>query len=224
MKVQSVFKLLALAGAMAVAGGAQAQSAGQWFGKVGINKITPVVDSGDVSAPALPHSKAAVGADTQPIIVGGYAITDNITAELDLGLPYKHELYGAGAIEGTGKLGEVQSLPPTAFIQYRFFEPKAALRPYVGLGLTYAWFRRTTGSGQMTALTNTGGPATTFKIDNKVAGTVQLGLAYNFSEKWFADVVFTKTYLKTQVHFSTGQWQDMTLDPKAVNFGIGYKF
>jgi outer membrane protein len=224
IRLNSVVKMLALAAAMAAASGASAQSAGQWTVKAGVNKITPHVESGDISAPALPGSKADVGSDTKPILVFGYGLTDNISAELDLGLPYKHEIYGAGAIEGTGKLGTVEALPPTAFIQYRFFEPKAMLRPYVGLGLTYAYFQKATGSGQMTALTNTGGAPTTFKIDNKLVGSVQLGLAVNVNERWYVDAAVVKTFLKTRVNFSTGQTQDMTLNPQAVSIGVGYKF
>jgi outer membrane protein len=226
MKLRSnqAVKMLALAAAMAVASSASAQSAGQWTAKLGLNKITPKVESGDVSAPALPGSKVDVGSDTQPVLVFNYGLTDNISVEAALGTPYKHELYGAGAIQGTGKLGSVEALPPTVFIQYRFFQPKTTVRPYVGLGLTYAYFMKAKGSGQLTALTNTGGEATTFKNDNKVTGTLQAGVVYNINERWFADLAVTKTFLKTTAHFSTGQTQEITLDPQAVSFGIGYKF
>lgn len=217
-------KLLALAAAMTLASTASAQSAGQWTVKAGVNKITPKVESGDVSAPALPHSKAAVDSDTQPVFIIGYGLTDNITAELDLGLPYKHTISGAGAIEGTGKLGTVEALPPTLFIQYHFFSPAAKVRPYLGLGATYAYFQKATGSAQMTAITNTGGTATTFKLDNKLAATLQAGVSVALNERWYIDAAVAKTYLKTVVKFSTGQTQDMKLDPVAINIGIGYKF
>ena len=221
-------QLIALIGfgvTMAASGAASAQSAGQWTAKLGINKITPQVESGDISPPALPGSKGDVDADTKPIFVFGYGITDNISAELDLGVPYKHTVSGAGAVKGIGNIGTVEALPPTAFIQYRFFDPKATVRPFVGAGLTYAYFQKARGSGELTAITNIGtGAATTFKIDNKFAGTVQAGVAYNINERWFADVVFTKTWLKTDVHFSSGQYHWIKLDPQAVNVGIGYKF
>ncbi len=224
LSLNSAVKVLAMMAAMVAASSASAQAAGDWTAKLGINKITPKVESGDVSAPALPGTKADVGANTRPILVFGYGITDNISAELDLGYPYKHTLYGAGSIQGTGKIGTVQSLPPTAFIQYRFFKPEAMLRPYVGVGLTYAYFNKETGSGALTALTNTGGAPSTFRIDNKVAGTLQAGLVYNINSNWYADLTVTKSYLKTKVKFSTGQTQDMTLDPVAMAIGIGYKF
>ena len=225
LRLNSVVNMLALAAAMVAASSASAQSAGQWTAKIGAAEITPKVDSGDVSAPALPGTKADVGSNTQPIFVIGYGLTDNISAELDLGLPYKHKLYGAGAIAGTGELGTVEALPPTALIQYRFFEPKAMLRPYVGVGITYAYFQKATGSGQLTAVSNTGSSTpTTFKLDNKVAATLQLGLVVNINERWYVDGAVTKTFLKTKVNFSTGQTQDMTLNPQSVSLGVGYKF
>jgi len=224
VRLHSVVKMLVVAASMAAAAGASAQAAGQWTAKLGLNKITPKVESGDISAPSLPGSKGDVGPDTKPILVFDYGLTDNISAELDLGLPYKHTLYGAGAIQGTGALGTVEALPPTAFIQYRFFEPSAMFRPYLGLGATYAYFRKATGSGKMTALTNPGGPPTTFKLDNKFAPALQVGVTVNLNEQWFVDAAFVKTYLKTTAHFSTGQHQDMTLNPQAVSIGVGYKF
>lgn len=226
MKVclHNAVKVLALAATMTAASMASAQSAGQWTAKLGINLLTPKVDSGDLSAPALPHTKAAIGSDTEPVLIFAYGLTDNISVELPLGLPYKHTLYGAGAIEGVGKLGTSEVLPATALIQYRFLEPKAKVRPYVGVGATYAMFQKATGSGQMTTLIDVGGPPATFKMANKLGATLQAGVVAAINERWFADLTVTKTYLKTKATFSTGQTQDIRLDPLGVSFCIGYKF
>ena len=226
MKVllNTTVKMLALAAAMTVASSASAQSAGQWTAKFGVNKITPKVESGDLSAPALPHTKADVGSDTQPVLVFDYGLTDNITVEIPLGLPYKHTLYGAGAIAGTGKLGSSTVLPVTTLVQYRFFDPKASVRPYLGAGATFAYFTKTTGSGQLTALLDVGGPAATFKVKNKLAATLQAGVAVAINDRWFADVGVTKTFLKTTASFSTGQTQEIKFDPLGVSVSVGYKF
>ena len=226
MKVlfNTTVKMLALAAAMAVASSASAQGAGQWTAKLGVNKITPKVESGDLSAPALPHTQADVGSDTQPVLVFDYGMTDNITLEIPLGLPYKHTLYGAGAIAGTGKLGTSEVLPATALVQYRFFDPKASVRPYLGAGATFAYFTKTAGSGQLTALLDVGGPAATFKVKNKLAATLQAGVTVAINERWFADVGVTKTFLKTTASFSTGQTQEIKFDPLGVSVSVGYKF
>lgn len=223
--MKSSIKRLVLAAAMAVAGSASAQSAGQWTVMTGLNKITPKVDSGDISAPALPGSKVNVDSSTRPVLMATYGYTDNLSVQAALGLPYKHELSGAGAIAGTGNLGTFKALLPTVFGQYRFFEPKSMVRPYVGLGLTYAYFFDATGSGQLTSVTNIGSTApTTFKVDNKFALTGQIGVAVSFNDRWFADLSFTKTKLKTDLTFSSGQHQDIRLDPATIGFGVGYKF
>ena len=222
--IKNVATLALAAAALTAAAGASAQSAGQWSVKAGVAEITPQVTSGDISAPALPHTKADVGPNSQPILTIAYSFTDNISAELDLGLPFKHKIYGAGAIQGTGQLGSVKVLPPNALIQYRFFKPESIFRPYIGLGAAYAYFADETGSGQLTAITQTGLSPVTFSIKNKLAPTVQLGLVINMNERWFADFAYTKTRLRTEVTYSTGQKQDMTLDPKSVSMGIGYKF
>ena len=203
---------------------AYAQSAGQWSAKLGVTKITPKVDSEDVTPPALPGTRSDVGPDTQLTFAIAYSLTDNVVLELDLGLPYRHKIYGAGSIQGVGQLATVKALPPTLFAQYRFFKPDATLRPYVGLGATYAYFADETGSGQLTAISDIDGPPTTFSIKNKLAATGLVGLIYNFNERYFADVFVSKTWLKTQVSFSSGQTQQMTLNPQAYGFCVGYKF
>ncbi|ALK99012.1 membrane protein [Massilia sp. WF1] len=226
MKVsKNVVKLLVAAGALAVATGAAAQSKGQFTVSVGVNQLKPDVESGPISAPALPNSLGDVGKDTQPVAVITYGLTDNISVESAVGTPYKHKIYGAGAIAGTGQLGTVEAMPAIALLQYRFLSPSSRIRPYVGIGLAYAYFQKETGSFAMTALTNPGGgTATTFSIDNKWTYAGQLGLQYNVNEKWFANASYIKTRLRTDVHFSTNQHQHMKLDPDSFILSVGYKF
>ena len=146
---------------------ALAQSAGTWLARVGATTITPSVTSGNMTAPSFAGTKSDVGAASQ--VSGGvtYFYTDNVSVDLPLALPFKHKLYGAGALAAAGQIGEVQSLPMTVFLQYRFMDANSQFRPYVGLGATYAYFSNAVGSGALTAMTNPGGPATTLKVDSK---------------------------------------------------------
>lgn len=224
IRLNTWVNMLALATGMAAASGASAQSVGQWYGMVGVNKIMPKVESGEVSAPALPNSTAGVGNDTKPIFNIGYMLTDHISTQLDLGVPYTSDFYGTGALQGSGKIGKADVLPPTVFVQYRLFQPNATIRPYAGVGLSYVWFRKETGSGALTSLLNTGGPGTSFSLDNKWAGNVQLGTTVAINQRWFVDASVIKTWLKTQATYSTGQTQGITLDPISFNVSIGYRF
>ena len=226
MKVRfnRVVKTLVAASALVCAASASAQSAGQWTAKFGFNQLTPKVESGDLSAPALPNTKASVDRDIQPVVIIAYGITDNISLEGALGTPYKQSIKGAGSIAGIGEIATVEALPPTLFAQYRFFSPTATFRPFVGIGATYAYFMKERGSGKLTALTNPGGAPTTMNIDNKFTYTGQIGVAMNINERWFTDVTVNKSRLRTVAHFSTGQTQNMKLDPVAVVVAVGYKF
>lgn len=210
--------------ALALPGRAHAQAPGQWTGKYGISRITPKVDSGDVTAPALPGTKVDVGANTQPIVGIGYGLTDHLSLELVLGTPYTHKLSGAGAIQGTGVLATVKVLPPTLFIQYSPFKPDAVLRPYLGVGVTYVEFADEAGSAALTAISDIGGPTTRFSIADKWTGTVKAGLVWQCGGRWYLDLAYSKTALDTDVRYSSGQTQQLGLDPQSVSIGLGYRF
>ena len=223
-RIATAVKVAILTLSLGVATTASAQVAGTWLVKAGYNRISPDVSSGNLSAASLPGTKIDVESADAAIVTFGYMFTNNISAELYLGTAYKHKIVGAGAIDGVGKIGSVDVLPPTLFAQYRFLEASSAFRPYVGLGVTYARFERERGSAVLTAITNPGGAPTTMTIKNKVGFTPQIGVTYALTEKWFADAAVSKTYLKTTTTLSTGQKIDTKLDPMAVNLSIGYRF
>ena len=228
MKYQ--MKFVAVAAALMAAGSVCAQSAGSWMVRAGVTTVAPVGPSENLSAPSLyipgtdTGSQTSTGSNTQ--LGGGitYMVTDNISVDVPLALPFKHKLYGAGAIEGVGQIGEVQALPLTVFLQYRFLEANAKFRPYVGLGATYAYFFDETGSGKLTATTNPGGAPTTLTVDSKWGMTAQLGATISLNDKWFVDMHYTKSNLSTTTHFSTGQHLDIGLDPASFGVEVGYKF
>lgn len=231
MKTQLKF-LAVTAAAMFAAGSVCAQTAGTWMVRAGVTTLAPSVNSGCLSKPdfgndpsgALGCSRTDVSSDSQ--LAGGitYMYTDNISFDVPLALPFKHKIIGAGSLTGAGDMGEVQALPMTVFLQYRFLDAKAKFRPYVGLGATYAYFFNETGSGRLTATTNPGGPPTSFTVDAKFILTPQIGATLALNDKWFIDVFYSKAKLSTTTHFSTGQSMNADLDPAAYGIAVGYKF
>lgn len=202
-----------------------AQTAGTWMARVGVTTIAPDVTSGFLSAPDyMGGTKADVSSDTQ--LSGGvtYMYTDHVSVDVPFALPFTHKIIGDGALKGAGDLAEVKALPITVFLQYRFMEANAKFRPYVGLGLTYAYFFDEQGSGKLTATTNPGGPPTSLSVDSKWALTPQIGATIAIGEKWFIDLHYSKSNLKTTNHFSTGQTLDIALDPVSYGIDVGYKF
>ena len=216
--------LLAL-GAAFSAMPAAAQTAGSVMVRAGATQIKPNVTSGELSPPSLPNTTASVSSDTQ--LAGGitYMVTNNIAIDLPLSLPFKHEINGDGAIAGVGKIAEVKALPITLLGQYRFLEPDAKLRPYVGAGVTYAKFYKAQSTAALSVLTG-GTPAnpTTIEVKSKCAATVQLGASFAIDKRWFVDAFVARTFLKTRATLSTGQTLDMKLDPNSYSLAVGYTF
>lgn len=218
-------KLLLITLAAGCAASAQAQSAGSWMLRGGVTNITPSVSSGDLTAPSLPHTQAAVGDSTR--LSGGvtYMVDDHISVDLPLALPFKHDISGDGAIAGAGKIGDVKALPITLLGQWRFLEPNAKFRPYLGAGVTYAKFYHAHATSTLSAITGgLPGNPTTLSIDSKWAPTFQLGATLALNERWFLDASYTYTPLKTRTTLSTGQTLDIKLNPSSVSLAIGYKF
>jgi outer membrane protein len=211
--------------AMVWCSGANAQSARTWFLKGGINTITPVVSSGDLSASSLPGTRVDVKSATSLIVTATYMVTDNVSVEAYGGLPYEHEVVGAGALANVGKLGTVKQVSPTVFAQYRFMQAESVFRPYIGLGVTYAYFYGEEGSAALTALTNPGSDIPTrLKAESAWGLSPQVGLNLKINSKWFIDASIVKTFLKTTNSLSTGQSVEVKLDPVSINASLGYRF
>ena len=223
--MKQTLKLSLVALALVAGSAAQAQSAGTWMARVGATGIYPQVSSGDLSPPAWPNTQTDVSSDWS--LGGGitYMITDNWSVDVPLALPFTHTLTGAGAIAGVGTIGTTKALPLTVWGQYRFGEAKAAFRPYLGAGLTYAYFYDENATNTLNALSG-GTPSnpTTFSIESKFALGVQAGATYAFNERWFLDGMVGYTWLKNTTTLSTGQTQQMTLNPVSVALAIGYRF
>jgi outer membrane protein len=210
---------------LVLAAAAQAQSQGSVLVRLGATQIKPDVKSGDLSAPSFPGTKADIEADTQPTAGLTYMLSDHLALDLPLAAGFKHDIVGDGAIAGVGKIGEVRALPVTLMLQYRFFPAAAPLRPYIGIGPTYAKFYKARSTAALSALTG-GTPAnpTTLSIDSKWAVTGQVGLHASLAPRWALDVTVLKTALKTRTTLSTGQTLDAKIDPWSFCVGVGYRF
>ncbi|MBL8286415.1 MAG: OmpW family protein [Rubrivivax sp.] len=211
--------------ACAFSGTALAQAAGSITLRGGATQIAPDVTSGDLSAPSFPGTKADVKSDTQPTAGITWMLNDQVAIDLPLAAGFKHDIVGDGAIAGVGKVAETRVLPVTLLAQYRFFGASSALRPYVGIGPTYARFYKERSTAALTALTG-GSPAnpTTLSLESRWGATVQAGLAARLTGNWGLDASVAKTMVKTKATLSTGQTQDIKLDPWSYSLGVSYRF
>ena len=224
MKKQSIASALVATAALCGAGAAQAQAAGDVLVQLGWNKIMPKVRSSDLSPPSLPGSQINIKSASALFFTAAYMITNDISVEALGGLPYKHDIEGAGAVAGVGKIGSIHQISPTVLLQYRFLAADGPFRPYVGAGPTFAKFYGTKGSASLTAVTNPGGPPTTIGGDTEWGGTLQAGANYKIDKHWYLDAAILKTFISTKATLSTGQETKARLNPIAINASVGYAF
>lgn len=220
--------LLLAAVLLTLGANAFAQSAGSWSASLGITHIAPSVDSGNLTSTpqhgTFPNTQVDVNSNTQLTGAVNYMVTDHIALHLPLGMGFEHEVSGAGAIAGVGKLVDTRALPITLIAQYRFMEANARFRPYLGAGLSYVKFYKEKGTALLTALTNPGSAATGVSFESKLAPTFQIGGVLKLGEKWFLDASYGKTLLKTRATLTTGQTIDVRLNPNCYTLQLGYQF
>ncbi len=221
---RSLISTLVVAAAACGAGAAHAQAAGDVMVQIGWDKIMPKVKSGDLSQPSLPGTKIDIRSASALFATLTYMVTGDISVEVLGGAPYKHDVVGAGAASGLGKIGTVHQIAPTLLLQYRFLPADAPWRPYVGAGPTFAKFYDAKGSAVLTQVTNPGGPPTRISTDSAWGGTLQAGANYKFDKHWFVDASILKTFISTKATLSTGQSASARLDPVAINASVGYTF
>ena len=224
MKKQSIASALVATAALCGAGAAHAQAAGDIMVQLGWNKIMPKVKSSDLSAPSLPGSQINIKSASALFATLTYMVTEDISIEALGGLPYKHDIVGAGAVSGVGKIGSIHQISPTVLLQYRFLSADGPFRPYVGAGPTFAKFYGTKGSAALTAVTNPGGPGTTIGGDTEWGASLQAGANYKIDKHWFLDAAVLKTFISTKAQLSTGQETRARLNPIAINASVGYTF
>ena len=142
-----------------------------------------------------------------------YFFTDRIAAEL-IAASTRHEVSASGTAIGHVDVGSTYVLPPTLTLQYHFM-PHARFSPYVGAGLTVAWFYDTSPAGP--TITKLG-------FDTAVGPAIQAGIDYDVTGHWFLNADAKQTFLDTRARINGGTIRARTsLDPTILGLGIGYR-
>ncbi|MGZ5179707.1 MAG: OmpW/AlkL family protein [Ramlibacter sp.] len=220
--------LVRLGAALALAGAAlcaHAQAANTWMVGLGATQIRPNVASGALAAPSSPNTRIDIDADIEPTLWVTRMVTDHWSVEVPIGPGFLHRINGEGSILGVGEIGTVKVMPITVFAQYRFMEPTSRIRPYAMLGVTYAHFYGAHGSATLNAINPLNPPGGTgLSVESKWGLTPGLGVTAMINDKWFADLQYARSFLKTTAKLSTGQTIDTKLDPDVWRIGVGMRY
>jgi outer membrane protein len=151
--------------------------------------------------------RIGVSDKTIPEVDISYFVTPNISAELVLTYPQKHDVYLDGKTIGTFK-----HLPPTLLAQYHF-TPSSAFSPYVGLGVNWTTFSKNK------ILNGTG------SLEHDSIGlALQAGFDYKLDKNWSLNLDVKKVQLRSDVMISGAKVSKVKVDPVLLGVGIGYRF
>lgn len=151
--------------------------------------------------------RIGVSSKTIPEVDISYFFSPNVSAELVLTYPQKHDVSLDGANVGTFK-----HLPPTLLAQYHFM-PDAQLNPYVGAGINY------TNITKVNLLNGAGG------LEHKSFGlALQAGVDYKIDKNWSLNFDVKKVQIRSDVFLSGAKVSNVQIDPWLVGVGVGYRF
>jgi len=221
---------------LAVAGGVHAQKAGDNILGVGIAQVVPSTALGTLTAvgPAgVPFTaqlaNASSNIDSVSTVTVGFLhmFTDNVGAELTLGVPPKLSI-NLNAPSGGGQHNAAATatyLAPAVVAKYLFNKPGDQWRPYLGLGATYVSFADvSTNKSDATVQALAG---TSASLSSAWAPVYNLGVIYNIDERWSINASVSYIPLKSTVTFvGTGTTTTGSVDLNTTDYVIrvGYKF
>lgn len=225
MKKTMLVTLLGLGGAV-LAGSAMAHQAGD-----------VIIRAGGVFVDANSSSKTQsnrnlnldvdlkVKNDGQLGLTATYLFTDNIGVELLGATPFSHNINAKvpalGAGENLGRVANVKQLPPSLYAQYYFFEPSAAVKPYVGAGLNYTRFYHAESRHAL---------VTNLKVKKHSFGPViNAGVDLKINDNLYFNAAAWYTRIKTTATFDTpalglSHEVKIKLDPVVYFAGLAYRF
>lgn len=225
--MKSMFRLAAAAGLLAATSFTPALAQNFFVGPTGyapgdillhgsVLGVIPM-NYGSHAGGALKGDTVHASASVSPEIDGSYFFTPHFSVEL-IAASTRHNVWVDGP-SGKVKVGSSWVLPPTLSAQWHFAQ-LGRLRPYVGLGLTVAFFYAPDASSYLKENgLKMGG------LRTAVGPTLEAGFDVPIVGNWSANVDVKQMFLVTGTHVGGSTVGALTaLDPLAVGMGVGYKF
>lgn len=203
------------------------------YAKVALASVHPATASGDLNGPpgtTPPGIKSDAGPTTALGLIYGRRLGPDWSLELAAGLPPTVKVYGAGAAAGLGEVGRARVYYPAVVLAYALAGPKAAIRPYVGAGVNYTWFRDARISDAYNAAVHAS--ATSGKLSSGAGMVVKIGAEIALDAHWFADVVVQRYGIRTSATLTSDtpgfgpitRTQDLRINPNLFALAIARRF
>jgi outer membrane protein len=183
------------------------------FGVAGINVSSKTTGLKGVGVPA--GSDIEIGNASTVVFDYERKLNANVSVELALGLPPRHDVTAKGPIAFLGKIASVKQFAPTVFVNYAFGDENAAFRPFVGLGVNYTRF---IGARSMLGQN--------IDLSDSVGLAGQVGFSYAINKQWGICGSFIMAKVESDLVATANTVQTTTIDfrPKVLTLGLSYKF
>jgi outer membrane protein len=145
-----------------------------------------------------------------------FQATPNLGLQLSTGIGGSFTMDGAYSLAALGSLFKADQFSASAFLNYHFFEPTNALRPLLGLGVTYTAFSN---------FRSYTGQSVDMSSDWSLA--VQAGARYAFDRHWSIVGTLGATWPSSAIRLSDGtgtQTANVEFRPMVLTLGVGYSF
>jgi outer membrane protein len=167
-----------------------AQQTGDWLANVGWAHVSPGAKLDAVSSTeplanyALQGASVRVGDEDTLQFGVTYMVTDNVGAELSLGIPPKLNLDLSVPTGAHPKAMSTRALMPALSAKYFFGEPsKSDLRPFLGLGISYVSFTDNSFNASDAIVGGLAGQS--ISIKSTWAPVYTLGVSYRLNGNWY---------------------------------------
>ncbi len=207
---------LAIAGVFAFACCAvQAQSQDNVV-KVGVTRYDTHSRTNGISGIGVPAGADAETSDaTTVIFVYERLFTPSIGLELVMGIPPRIKAKATGSVAFLGEVLSARNVAPTLLLNYHFFAPTDAFRPYLGAGINYTRF-----TGVKSSL------APDVKMGDSTGLALQAGIDYAITKDIGLFASVAKVNVKSKVVAVGATVLTTTVDfrPIVYSAGVSYRF
>lgn len=160
-------------------------------------------------------------------------INDHWDLELALGDSPTHDIalkisnpgLPASAQALSNQIGaRVRQVAPSLFANYKFLEKTSPLRPFVGIGINYTQFDKTSSTAAGNAIN--GGP-TSISLEDSIGLALQGGVTYRFNDQWSLSAALITAQVKSKITTNTMGIQrtaDIKFKPRVFSVAVGYSF
>ncbi|NYS62430.1 OmpW/AlkL family protein [Vreelandella salicampi] len=206
------------AAAITTSSQAFAYGAGDFYTRVGVTKVDPKSDNGDIFVPGFGDLGVEVDDDTNLGFTLGYRFNDKFGVELLAALPFKHDI----SIAGGAATSETKHLPPTVTAQfYPLGGTEARVQPYAGIGFNYTKFFS---EEELSSANNTLN-GLDVELDDSWGLAGQVGVDVLINDNWALNAAAWYIDINTDVSVeSVGNVGEVEIDPVVVMAGASYRF